>query len=288
MAQILLIEDDTASLELMAYLLKAFGHMVVTANDGEAGLARAQHQSPDLILCDIQMPKLDGLALVAELKRDARLRTVPCIAVTAFAMVGDRDRVLAAGFDGYISKPIQPETFVTQVEGFLTVNWPATPSRILALPAFDSESIASGRASSAELDAPVTRARILIVDNSPNNLEFLSSLFEFSGYAVVAEDHIDGAIKRAQHQPPDLIICDLHLQGESGLDFLRWVRRDARLKHLPFVIISSTSWLRKDQLEALAMGASRFILRPIEPALLLAEVEACLPQQRGVWSPPHD
>src|SRR6516165_7555623 len=104
--QILVIEDDPASLELMGYLLRAFGYTPITVGTGEEGLEAARDAFPDLIVCDIQLPGVDGHDVARQLKGDPILRTVPLVAVTALAMVGDRDRVLAAGFDGYISKPL--------------------------------------------------------------------------------------------------------------------------------------------------------------------------------------
>src|SRR5438445_117978 len=105
-ARILVVEDNPANLELMTYLLKAFGHSPTVAHDGVDGLEAAQREQPDLILLDVQMPRMDGYEVARRLKRDPVLRAVPVVAVTALAMVGDRDRVLASGFDGYIAKPI--------------------------------------------------------------------------------------------------------------------------------------------------------------------------------------
>src|SRR5436309_4929284 len=118
-ARILIIEDNAANLELMTYLLQAFGHAPLTARRGEEGLALARRERPELIVCDIQLPGIDGYRVAAQIKADSELRATPLVAVTAFAMVGDRDKVLAAGFDGYIAKPIDPETFVGHVEAFL-------------------------------------------------------------------------------------------------------------------------------------------------------------------------
>lgn len=118
-AKVLIIEDNPANLELMTYLLRAFGHNTVCACDGEAGLEAARSQSPNLIVCDIQIPGINGLEVAKRLKSDPVLASIPLVAVTAFAMVGDRDKVMAAGFDGYIAKPIVPERFVQQLEAFL-------------------------------------------------------------------------------------------------------------------------------------------------------------------------
>lgn len=118
-ARILVIEDNQTNLELMTYLLNAFGHTTIVARDGEAGAQLAAEHRPDVILCDIAMPKLDGYGLAERIKSDPALQDIPLIAVTASAMSGDRDRVLRAGFDDYITKPITPETFVSQVEAHL-------------------------------------------------------------------------------------------------------------------------------------------------------------------------
>jgi two-component system cell cycle response regulator len=120
MANMLIIEDNAANLELMTYLLDAFGHGVRVACDGVEGLEAIGAELPDVIICDVQLPRMDGFAVARHLKGDPALRTIPLVAVTALAMVGDRDRILAAGFDGYIAKPIEPEQFVRQVEAFIT------------------------------------------------------------------------------------------------------------------------------------------------------------------------
>src|SRR6185295_3100711 len=127
-ARILVIEDNPANIELMSYLLRAFGHEVLTSCDGETGLEAARRESPDLIVCDIQIPRIHGLDLARQLKGHPSLKKIPLVAVTAFAMVGDRDKVLSAGFDGYIAKPIVPDKFVQQVEAFLPTMEHAPPA----------------------------------------------------------------------------------------------------------------------------------------------------------------
>lgn len=119
MARILVIEDSPENLELMSYLLRAFGHQVLAADDGAAGLAIAERERPDLVVCDIHLPELDGYTVARRLKGDPRLRAIPLLAVTALAMVGDREKVLAAGFDGYFAKPIVPRRFIEEVSSRL-------------------------------------------------------------------------------------------------------------------------------------------------------------------------
>ena len=117
--RVLVIEDNPTNLELMRYLLHAFGHVTITAVDGASGVATALAAPPDLVLCDLALPDFDGFEVLRRLRAATTMNAVPVIAVTASAMVGDRDKVIATGFSGYISKPITPETFVAEVESYL-------------------------------------------------------------------------------------------------------------------------------------------------------------------------
>ena len=118
-ARILIIDDNPENLELMTSLLGAFGHTMLKAMDGEEGLQLARREKPDLILCDVQMPKLDGFELARQIRRDPQLSDVPLVAVTASVMQGDLEKVMSAGFNAYVTKPIVPEDFASQAEAFL-------------------------------------------------------------------------------------------------------------------------------------------------------------------------
>ena len=119
MARILVIEDNQQNMYLTLFLLKKREHEVIEAFDGPGGIVSAKTERPDLILLDIQLPKMDGYAVAAALKGDPELTTIPIVAVTSYAMSGDRERILEVGCEGYIEKPINPETFVSQIEEFL-------------------------------------------------------------------------------------------------------------------------------------------------------------------------
>jgi len=115
---ILVVEDNKASSDLMAYLLRAAGHVVLTCTDGADAIEIAGRQHPRVIVMDLQLERMSGISAAALLAADPKLRAIPRIAVTAYAMVGDRDRVLKAGFQGYIAKPIEPTTFAAQIKAF--------------------------------------------------------------------------------------------------------------------------------------------------------------------------
>ncbi len=113
---VLLIEDNEQNRYLTTFLLVRSGYEVTTADDGPSGIALARETPPDVILLDIQLPGMDGYAVARALRREPGLQRTPIIAVTSYAMVGDREKSLEAGCDGYIEKPINPETFVAEIE----------------------------------------------------------------------------------------------------------------------------------------------------------------------------
>lgn len=119
-AKILLIEDNAENRYLVTFLFEHRGYEVISAATGALGLELAAKTSPDLILLDIQLPGMDGHAVARALKNDPTLKHIPVVAVTSYAMAGDREKCLAAGAEGYIEKPINPESFVDDVERFLS------------------------------------------------------------------------------------------------------------------------------------------------------------------------
>lgn len=106
MKTILFADDSPANRELVREFLEAAGYTVIEAGNGQEALEQVRADRPDLLLLDIQMPKHDGFQVLAELRRDPQFASLPVIALTAFAMRGDRERALEAGFDGYLTKPI--------------------------------------------------------------------------------------------------------------------------------------------------------------------------------------
>jgi two-component system cell cycle response regulator DivK len=116
---ILLIEDNEQNRYLATFLLEQHGYQVVSASDGQLGIEAAQSLAPDLILLDIQLPVMDGYAVARALRDIPSLRDIPIIAVTSYAMVGDREKCLEAGCNAYIEKPINPETFVAEISKYI-------------------------------------------------------------------------------------------------------------------------------------------------------------------------
>ena len=117
--KILYIEDNEQNLYLVRFLLEKYGYEVCAAMDGQEGIDLAAAVLPDLILLDIQLPLMDGYTVCRQLRMNPELAKVPVVAVTSYAMAGDREKAFAAGCNGYIEKPINPDTFIQQVEQHL-------------------------------------------------------------------------------------------------------------------------------------------------------------------------
>jgi two-component system cell cycle response regulator DivK len=116
---ILVVEDNEKNLKLVRDVLQFAGFDVVAASSAEQGVAMAIERPPDLVLMDLQLPGMDGTEALRQLRNSPRTRSVPVVAVTAFAMKDDRERALDAGFDGYLEKPISVQALPAQVRSFL-------------------------------------------------------------------------------------------------------------------------------------------------------------------------
>lgn len=119
MSRILVVDDDPYNLKLFVEILEAGGYEVINASNGESGVRAAREHHPDLILLDIQMPVMTGTEACKILKSDPETKDIPVIALTAYAMAGDREHFLSLGFDGYIPKPIDLTEFLKTVGEYL-------------------------------------------------------------------------------------------------------------------------------------------------------------------------
>lgn len=120
MIKILIAEDNAVNRELLRELLEARGYTVFEARDGQEALQMIDETRPELLLLDIGMPVLDGFAVTSRIRENPRLAKLPVVAVTAYAMQGDRDRILRSGFDGYLSKPVNPAALTEELDRLLT------------------------------------------------------------------------------------------------------------------------------------------------------------------------
>jgi CheY-like chemotaxis protein len=117
--KILVVEDNEQNLYLATFLLEKTGYEVITAGDGFEAVEKAKTESPDLILMDMQLPEMDGFEATRRIKNIPEICHISIVAITSYAMVGDKEKALAAGCVGYIEKPFMPETFVSEIKKYL-------------------------------------------------------------------------------------------------------------------------------------------------------------------------
>lgn len=268
-ARILVIEDNPVNLELMTYLLQAWQHEVLVARDGEEGLALARSQAPDLIVCDIQMAGMDGYEVARRLRADPALREVPLVAVTAYAMVGDNEKALAAGFDMHVPKPIDPAGFMTALQPLLP-GLGGTPSQHPGPPQGEAADVP------ADLRAPRQPCVLLTVDDGPMNVEFKIDLFAAAGYEMVATGSVGEALEALRTRAVDLVLSDVVMPEGGGFELLRRLRADPATRDLPFIFLTASARDEASRDRGLDLGADDYVIRPIAPRELLQRIRRCL------------
>jgi CheY-like chemotaxis protein len=252
--RILIIEDDPASQELFSLLLEDFGYLTRHAADGEQGLALARRERPDLIICDVRLPKLDGVEVVRQLKNDETLANIPALAVTGYDQTGERERLLAAGFDDYLPKPIAAEKFIGHIEDLLGSELTSEEDRAKAK---------SGNT-------------ILIIDDRPLDRELLVTLLDHGKHRVLeAGDGLE-ALRLIKAEHPDLVISDVLLPQMDGYEMVRQLRADPSLSGIKVIFYTGVF----DEQEALDLaqdcGVDLILSKPTDPQKILQSVEEML------------
>lgn len=264
MTTLLIIEDNATNLELMEYLLHEHGYNIITAINGKDAKNLIEKGNIDLVVCDISLPDIEGTEIVAFAKIEKKM-SLPVIAVTAYAMVGDRDRFLAYGFDGYITKPINPWQFVSQIEMHLPSHLRSNFKPIMQ----DKTEIQLEKSSKNNFI-------ILIVDDLKSNLNLLRDTLEPSGFTVITASTGKEALKLMMTIKPNLILADLHLEHERDFEFIENIKKNEDYSKIPFIFLSSTSQSQILVDLALKKGALQFLFRPIGPEVLLSEINRWL------------
>jgi diguanylate cyclase (GGDEF)-like protein/PAS domain S-box-containing protein len=249
-ACILVVDDNATNLRLASELLEMEGYTVLRAEDAERAQALLAHGRPDLILMDIALPGTDGLALTGRIKRMERLAGVPIVAVSAFAMKGDREKALAAGCDGYITKPIDTRTFPAEIATYLRQR--------------------------------VASMRLLIVDDREVNLRLLRAQLEAEGQTVLEAANGVEALEVLRREQVDGVISDILMPLMDGYRLCLEVRQDARFASLPFVLYTSTYNSPSDRELAKSAGADAYISKPAPVRALLDALAAAARAPRAL------
>lgn len=261
MARVLIIEDNQPNMDLLAYLLSVFGHQPLCAYDGVEGVELARDALPDLIVCDLHLPRLDGYGVVRALKADPSTRAIAVLAASALPVTDGGTALRAAGFDGHLPKSLEPDALIPALEA-----WLAPHLRGMAPDSHDS-------ASAGTIDAAPPGAHLLLLDAAPDNCGLVASIANHLGYQVTPASTAAQADACAG-MTFNLLLCDLDGHASTADALL-----DAAQRHwptLPMVAIRAT-----DSDLILSGLASRtpspvLLAHPLEPERLATALAAAL------------
>jgi two-component system cell cycle response regulator len=254
-ARILIVEDDPTTRELMAMLLQDAGHEISAADDGAAGLQQALASRPDLLICDLRLPSLDGWSVARALKAHADCARIPLLAVSALIQDGDRERVRQAGFDGYLCKPIEPASFVAEVEAFL----PAAP---------------------AAAPAPALPT-LLVVDDDAFMREVLVDALESEPWRILSAGSAEEALALLARHPIQVVLSDQSMPGMQGTELMARVSRDyPQTVRLLLSGLSGPSELEAIERACAAGQADRHLVKPWAAGALREDLRAAFQLQR--------
>ena len=267
---ILIVDDNPVNLKLARISLESEGYDVRTATDGEEAMVILREFRPRLILMDIQLPGVDGLELTRRLKADPATSDIIVVAVTAYAMKGDREKALSAGCDGYITKPIDPIQLPVQIGDYLGRLGDAPVADVAGA---NPSPIASVPASTASPHK--VAGTILVVEDNPTTRKMFRVALASAGYEVLEAGDAGTALEMAARRPPDLIIQDLVLPDMDGLELVRRLRKQLGDTTVP--IFCASGFLSKlDEARSMKGGFSWVLVKPVDPILLVDLVKAHL------------
>ena len=246
----MIVEDNPLNMELVVDLLEKEGYVIIQADTAEDGIKFAESETPDLILMDISLPKMDGLTATKILIKEMGPDNVFIVALTAHAMKGDKEKVLAAGCKGYISKPLNTQSFVKEIAGFI-------------------------KQRKSQKKMPDPGGRILVVDDEEFNLEILNDRLVEQGYEVVLARNGEEALQKVKEFSVDLILLDIMMPKLDGYEVTRRLKKGEETKIIPIVMVTALKDI-SNRVKALEAGADDFLVKPVEATELKARVKSLL------------
>ena len=250
---ILVIEDNELNMKLVRGILITNKYRVIEAVDAETGIQLTREHHPDLILMDIQLPGMDGLEATRIVKADPALNDIPVLALTSYAMQGDEEKAIAAGCDGYLSKPIDLQHFLETIGRFLSDREARSPDR--------------------PGNNKVHKNKILIVDDDPLNIKLLAAKLPDEKYKTIEACNGAEAIEKALKESPDLILLDIMMPEMDGYEVTKRLKDNPATREIPIILITALD-NRDDKVKGLEAGAEEFLNKPINTTELLARIQS--------------
>lgn len=258
--KVLVIEDNALNMKLVRQLITIANHHPIEAFNAEDGLQLARQIRPDLILLDIQLPGMDGLAALKIIKNDPNIRDIPVITLTAHAMRGDELKAKEAGCNGYLSKPIDTKQFLNTLETYLTEEQKVDKS--------EDETY-------SEIKVPKWGPTILVVDDEPLNVKLLAASLGAAGYRILKAYSGFEALEMMKTHTPDLILLDIMMPGMDGYEVIARLKQSNETKDIPIVLITALEGA-EEKAKGLAAGADEFLNKPVNTTELETRVLSLL------------
>ncbi|CAN5890882.1 hypothetical protein BH11MYX3_BH11MYX3_22650 [soil metagenome] len=230
-------------------ILEDDGYEVVSAYDGEEAIALCRAQRPDLVITDVEMPKLDGYGVCKALKSDPGMAHVPVLICSSLGQATDLERGFDAGADDYLVKPVIPEELSTRVRALVQGSLPAS------------------------------RERVLVVDDSPAQRHYVADCLARQGFVVTTAENGKIALDKAKQQRPALVVSDYEMPVMTGFELVHALRSDPELRQIPVIMLTARD-SKRDMAQMRAAGASAYLVKPFSQDKCLALVERTLAERR--------
>ena len=258
MANILIVEDNLMNFEMAKELLQNIGHNVIKAENANEGLDLAKFKNPDLILMDLSLPGIDGLTATKMLKQDSLTKDIPVIAFTALVMQSDKEKAFGAGCSGFISKPIDINTFPQIVNDFLKdekkINNENHSKKNITRDCFKDN---AGNIDNYKFKWH----KILIIDDNPMNTDLLKDLLAQINQSTTVAYSGKKALEIVENETFDLILLDIMMPEMSGFEVLKNLKLNSKTKDIPVIFISALNEI-PTIVKGLDLGSYDYITKP--------------------------
>jgi two-component system cell cycle response regulator len=244
-ARILVVDDNPTNLKLISDVLECEGYEILKAVDAEEAERIINQHSPELVLLDIALPRMDGLTLTRKLKAAEKTKDLVIVVLTAFAMKGDEQKARDAGCDGYITKPIDTRALPGLVADYLPHSQPK--AKKLGL-------------------------KILVIEDTPSDLKLAQIVLSSAGHSVSCAEAAEQALQAVKQNKPQIILLDLLLPDIDGLAFARSLKADPETRDIHIVAVTSFPE-RYSKAEVLAAGCDAYLTKPINTRRLPGQLE---------------
>ncbi len=257
---ILVIEDNKMNMKLVRSLLQLRKVRVFEAEDAEMGILMAEKNLPDLILMDVQLPGMDGLAATRLIKHNPSLKHIPVVALTSHAMRGDEEKARDAGCDGYISKPIDTRGFLDTLARYLKNQ---------------QDDCQENKMQPETMTSDERKPKILIVDDELMNVKLMRAILATERFEIFEAHDGVTALRITEEVKVDLILLDVMMPGMDGYEVTQILKNSPQSKSIPVILVTALSG-RDDKMRGLEVGADEFLTKPVNKIEILARVRSML------------